>query len=221
FELARATDAANDALLNRHLAARADWQARRRLEPEHWRDLGFTSQSIFWLTADEAAALKRDLEELVERYFKLTVDRYDNPEARPEGSRPVRFVAWSAPGPEPTASRTDTQEGGDAGTAVGSGTPHQGVPPRCARQRRHLLRGGRRASGGSSRTQRGGQDHSAEPGGGPRPPLLGKDHFGRTGRDRPSRHGAHALFPTASRSCTTGRCHPTTGHHNDGAHSRR
>lgn len=114
FELARATDAANDALLNRHLAARADWQARRRLEPEHWRDLGFTSQSIFWLTADEAAALKRDLEELVECYFKLTVDRYDNPEARPEGSRPVRFVAWSAPGPEPTASRTDTQEGGDA-----------------------------------------------------------------------------------------------------------
>lgn len=97
-DLARAEDAAEEVLLAGQLDALAAWRATRRNEPAPWREAGLTSQTLMWLTAKETAALRRDLNAVIERHLTGVADRFD-PQRRLPGSRPVRVVAWVAPGP--------------------------------------------------------------------------------------------------------------------------
>lgn len=99
IEFARAEDAVEDVLLNRQFEALSEWRTRRRQEPAEWRDAGFSSQAIFWLTAAEAAELRDELAEVFERTLARAVDRYRDETARPEGSRPVQLMSWAVPGP--------------------------------------------------------------------------------------------------------------------------
>jgi DNA-binding transcriptional ArsR family regulator len=96
-EFATARHTLIDVLMDRELEAWRAWHASRRNEPSQWRDASLVSQSNgIWLTAEELAALGKELTELVERHIMPRVDRVD-PANRPAGSRPSRFVAWCIP----------------------------------------------------------------------------------------------------------------------------
>lgn len=96
-ELASARDTLVEVFMAREVEAWSAWHASRHEEPPEWRDasLGTVSKGI-WLTADELAALTKDLSALVEHHIEPHVDRVD-PANRPPGSRPTRFVAWGIP----------------------------------------------------------------------------------------------------------------------------
>jgi DNA-binding transcriptional ArsR family regulator len=92
-ELARAGDEASGVLLGREYEALRAWQAARRAEPPEWRDAGFASQSLGWLTPEELSGVEEEINRILLRYL----DRAADPAARPPGSRPIRFVAWGVP----------------------------------------------------------------------------------------------------------------------------
>ncbi|WP_189112712.1 winged helix-turn-helix domain-containing protein [Pilimelia terevasa] len=93
--LAHAGSAVSELLLRRELDQLSDWRAARRAEPAAWRDNGFVNQAIGWLTADELAAVSAEIEAILLRY----AGRAALPADRPEGARPIRFVAWGVPVP--------------------------------------------------------------------------------------------------------------------------
>ncbi|HET6214809.1 MAG TPA: helix-turn-helix domain-containing protein [Micromonosporaceae bacterium] len=104
-ELAVAADAASEMLLEREVAALRTWRAVRRVAPPEWRAGAFVAQSQAYLTADELAAIHREVEALLLRYLP----RLSDPESRPPGAHLVRLVAWGAPAqpfptdPQPTS----------------------------------------------------------------------------------------------------------------------
>ncbi len=63
------------------------------LEPKPWREASLMGDSILHLTADELAALKREIEATLKRY----ADRLSDPAQRPNGSRLVTFIHWAMP----------------------------------------------------------------------------------------------------------------------------
>lgn len=80
------------ALLGFELAERQAWEDKRADEPPEWIGAAFAVQSISWLTAEELEAVGAKVREVL---FEFN-DRLD-PARRPEGSRPVRFIAWGNP----------------------------------------------------------------------------------------------------------------------------
>jgi hypothetical protein len=56
--------------------------------------------NYIWLTAEELAAFRKELSELLDRQLMSRLDRFDLAN-RPAGSRPVRFVAWAYPSGPP------------------------------------------------------------------------------------------------------------------------
>lgn len=99
-ELARAADAFDDVLLERALTVRRAWKDSRPAEPSKWRDAAFGGHTWLWMTAEEAAELRDELESVVERHVAEIVDRFE-PANRPPGSRPFQLIAWLVPaGPE-------------------------------------------------------------------------------------------------------------------------
>lgn len=92
-DLAAAGDEASRVLLGREVTVMLDWLAGRRAEPPEWRDAGFATQSLAWLTADELRELHDEMNKLIMRHL----DRVEDPAVRPPGSRPVRLVAWGVP----------------------------------------------------------------------------------------------------------------------------
>jgi DNA-binding transcriptional ArsR family regulator len=79
-------------LLGVELAERRAWEERRATEPAEWLEAAFTLQIIAWLTPDELKQVGDQLREVLFRFH----DRMD-PADRPEGTRPVRFIAWGNP----------------------------------------------------------------------------------------------------------------------------
>lgn len=81
------------------------YRQRSRAEPPEWFDAAFWSQSFAWLTSAELIELRDGITELIMRH----VDRVADPSARPDGSRPIRFVAWGIPATpyQEQADRTD------------------------------------------------------------------------------------------------------------------
>lgn len=100
-EYAQARDALLEVLMGWEVEAWQAWHAVRDSEPEQWRAASIgTNVNYIWLTAEELAAFKRELKELVERRLESRLDRLD-PANRPAGSRPIRFVAWGIPSGPP------------------------------------------------------------------------------------------------------------------------
>lgn len=108
-ELARATDEFDQLLLDRAVATRRAWQSSRHGEPKRWRDATFTASSWAWLTADEMAEFREQLNALVERMLFPTLERID-PAKRPPGCRPAQLVAWLVPAGEETRPDRATAE---------------------------------------------------------------------------------------------------------------
>lgn len=96
-ELAHASDAATDVILERELAAYQKYRATRHEQPEAWRDAAFLTQSWDWLTAEELAAFKADFDALFERHIARDGAARADPANRPPGTRMVRLVTWAIP----------------------------------------------------------------------------------------------------------------------------
>jgi DNA-binding transcriptional ArsR family regulator len=92
-ELNLAGDELVTQLMGYEFAERQAWEARKRHEPKDWFDASFAVQSITWMTAEELAAVSEGIRELLMRH----IERLNDPSARPEGARPVRFIAWGNP----------------------------------------------------------------------------------------------------------------------------
>src|SRR5690606_8291209 len=118
-QAAIARDALIELIMGRELEAWRAWHHARSTEPAEWQKASIETVSVaIWLTAEELAAFKQELDELVQRRITPHLDRID-PARRPAGSRPVRVVAWAIPG-------GPSQGGGGAARDRG---PDQGLPP--------------------------------------------------------------------------------------------
>lgn len=92
-ELATAGAELTSTLLGVELAEHAAWEARRLTEPPEWQDAAFISQTIGWLTAEELAQVRDEINAVLRPHFERLFD----PAKRPKDSRPIRFVAWGVP----------------------------------------------------------------------------------------------------------------------------
>ena len=122
-EVRLARDAVVDVMFARDVEAWRAWDAGRDAAPEPWRKASFSSRGMNWLTAEELAALKADLEAVVERHLVARLDRVD-PARRPPGARLVRLLAGGFPSGRPgdlpdgehdDHSTAEDLEGEDAG----------------------------------------------------------------------------------------------------------
>lgn len=89
--------AATLALLAREHDALRAWLASAGTAPAGWRDAGFITQSIGWLTAEELNQVGHEINEVFLRY----ADRLSNPARRPPGAKPVRLIGWGIPARPP------------------------------------------------------------------------------------------------------------------------
>lgn len=97
-EGAAAADVLEQLIAERALESLADWQERRRDEPEIWRDHAGIGHSRVYLTAEELAELEEQLTGAIRRY----VDErpIDDKSTRPPGSRLVDITQIVAVLPE-------------------------------------------------------------------------------------------------------------------------
>jgi hypothetical protein len=109
------TRVAGDALVRlmveRELARAAEARVRLRDDDPEWRAAAFTDQSMAWLTAEELAEVER----VIREFFLAKLDRLEQPDKRPPGSRLCSLLAWAYPTydvADPTPAATgDHQEG--------------------------------------------------------------------------------------------------------------
>lgn len=97
-ELSRAEEAAAEVILGRELEALTEWREAKRADRRDWRDAGFEFELRGWLTADELAAFRDEMDAVIRRHLYPDEARVD-PASRPPGCRPIRLVAWAVPGP--------------------------------------------------------------------------------------------------------------------------
>lgn len=127
-ELSRAREGLLDVMLGREVDAFRTWRANEQLAPPEWSEASFASESLHWMTAEELAAFKADINAAVEHHIMSRIDRAD-PDRRPPDSRAVRFVAWSFPADPPTdLPRTD--DPASPGRQEQADSPHDYVPYR-------------------------------------------------------------------------------------------
>ncbi|QWZ07679.1 helix-turn-helix domain-containing protein [Nocardioides panacis] len=103
-----ATEALTDLLVEREVQRLRAAQASRDTEPPAWQEVTGLASSMLWLTAEEAADLRRDLADLLQARSELSAERAAHPGTRPEGARLVSLVGWLVPAgpprdPEPGA----------------------------------------------------------------------------------------------------------------------
>ncbi|MER6200563.1 helix-turn-helix domain-containing protein [Streptomyces sp. NPDC001586] len=96
-------DVAGEALveiaLQRQLERHHHFNRQRSDYPAGWQGAGGESHTVWWVTPDEAAALQREIDDLIYRFR----DRLEDPALRPTGASPVEVVVLShlflPPGP--------------------------------------------------------------------------------------------------------------------------
>ncbi|HET7385115.1 MAG TPA: helix-turn-helix domain-containing protein [Nocardioidaceae bacterium] len=88
-----AGDALTDVLLERELQRFRAARAERDREPKQWREATGLVQSAMWMTAEETAQARQEIQEVLMRYG----DRYADHDRRPEGARLISMVAWLVP----------------------------------------------------------------------------------------------------------------------------
>ena len=67
--------------------------ARRAGFPDAWRKVTGSSESVLFMTAEEAEQFKKDLLELTRRHH----ERLDDPTRRPAGSFPIEIISFTHP----------------------------------------------------------------------------------------------------------------------------
>ncbi|HEY3505575.1 MAG TPA: winged helix-turn-helix domain-containing protein [Actinocatenispora sp.] len=72
------------------------YQRRKESEPQDWYDAAFFDQTFLWLTAAEMHELNDEIVALILRRAGKG-ERFTDPSVRPDGARPIRFVAWAIP----------------------------------------------------------------------------------------------------------------------------
>jgi hypothetical protein len=82
-----------DVVLQRTLARQRRWSRRKRTAEPAWRDIGRTAQTVWWVTAEEAAEVSSEIEALLFRFSERLAD----PATRPAGARPIEFVTMVHP----------------------------------------------------------------------------------------------------------------------------
>ena len=92
-ELARASEALSQMMIEREVARFASSRARSRGDTAPWQEASTSSQSMLWLTADELNEINLAVRDLL----LSRIDRFEHPERRPEGARICAFVAWGVP----------------------------------------------------------------------------------------------------------------------------
>jgi predicted ArsR family transcriptional regulator len=98
LDAAVAGEALARTILERTFNQMRDWMSRRASYPEKWRNAGFMTNSVKYLTADELSAIMDEIVTIFDRY----ADR-DDKAKRPDGALPVRLYAHGHPLP-PTPS---------------------------------------------------------------------------------------------------------------------
>lgn len=88
-----ATVASQQRLAATEFEALQTWLAAAHEEPVRWRDSLTFTQNVGWCTAEELARVQREASAVFDQF----VHRVNNPQLRPAGSRPVRFMAWGVP----------------------------------------------------------------------------------------------------------------------------
>ena len=77
----------------RQFEALSRWIVTRPTEPVEWQEAASFGDSPLYVTAAELAGLRRDLQQLADRYLERAAD----PGLRPEGSRRVTFLQFAFP----------------------------------------------------------------------------------------------------------------------------
>lgn len=91
--MAAAGDAVAEIMLQQEVAELRAWRPRSRADSPAWRDAAFVNQTIVWLTPEEL----NEAGEAIRDIILKRMDRLVDPSLRPEGSRPVRMLAWGIP----------------------------------------------------------------------------------------------------------------------------
>ena len=92
-ELARAGEELSQLVIEREVARLASSRARRREDTPPWQEASTWTQSRIWLTADELNEINLAVRDLM----MSRLDRFEHPEARPEGARLCALLAWGVP----------------------------------------------------------------------------------------------------------------------------
>jgi DNA-binding transcriptional ArsR family regulator len=92
-ELAAATGLLSTVIAERYFAQLTAWLDRRSSEPPEWQASELFGDVAVHLTPDELGELDRSIQQLIEPYL----ERIANPGLRPDGSRPVKFIALGFP----------------------------------------------------------------------------------------------------------------------------
>jgi predicted ArsR family transcriptional regulator len=92
-ELLAASQLLSKLVAERYFQRALTWLERLPDEPGEWAEAAAFGDRILYLTSNELAELKRDLDELGDRYFARTSD----PSLRPEGSRRITFLQIAFP----------------------------------------------------------------------------------------------------------------------------
>ena len=95
-ELADAAAAFEHVVLGRYLERLERWLEQRRVEPAEWQEAAALGDSLLYLTVDELARLRDELQALADRYL----ERVEQPAKRPPGSRPVALLQIAFPADE-------------------------------------------------------------------------------------------------------------------------
>jgi DNA-binding transcriptional ArsR family regulator len=106
-ELARASEALSELMIEREVARLARSRARVRGDAPAWQEASNITQSMMWLTAEELNEVNlaaRDL--LISK-----IDRFENPERRPEGARLCAFLVWGIPAYDFETGPSETRPG--------------------------------------------------------------------------------------------------------------
>lgn len=92
-ELADAAGAFERIVVARYVERLERWLERRRADPPEWQDAAALGDSLLYLTVDELARLRDELQSLADPYL----ERVEQPELRPDRSRPVTFLQIAFP----------------------------------------------------------------------------------------------------------------------------
>lgn len=95
-ELAEAADVFERFVVGQYVERLERWLEDRRAEPPEWQEAVAFGDSLLYLTADELARVRDELQSLADRYL----ERVEQPALRPPGSRPVTFLQIAIPGEE-------------------------------------------------------------------------------------------------------------------------
>lgn len=90
-EAAMAAEAVSEVYLDHELTRQKEYLRRSSRETRAWQDGTGTMARTSYLTAAELAAMRAEINEVLERF----VDRTDDPALRPAGARPVKMMLSS------------------------------------------------------------------------------------------------------------------------------